>query len=529
MHRRTLPVAPGDGIDAPPGLKRFSVRPIIEVMPPHPPVRRRRVCARLIGCLVAVAVTVATIGPRIALIDRAAAAEPPSGTPVMGEALITAHQLATYYYSRKGHDTAQLPTLDDDVEALARLFIEEGRRDGVRGDIAFMQSMVETGWLLFPTYGQIRPWFNNYSGMYAFDGRPKGTTCAAETSPSRCFESPRIGVRTQVHLLRSYADPSVADTPDRLAYAPRDRRGVAPVWELFGGQSGQAIWATAPDYGTFIIEQLWRPMLSRLGVVEPCVPAGANGAGAVGSGYWVFGPTGVPSAVGTATPFGSAGAAGAPSLVVDVVAHPSGAGYWQATRSGGVYAFGNATKFGTLVRANIGAPVTAMESTPSGNGYWLLTADGGVHAFGDAETFGAPATGAPRSRAIGIERTPTGAGYWVLSADGAVAAFGDAAALGSPKESGGARTPSALARTPSGGGYFVVTSRGRVLAFGDAQVAGDVHGCGFGAVADIEAAPSGNGYWITTARGAVYAFGSARYVGQPAAPFGGAVAFALAA
>lgn len=520
-------VALGRRRDRDGGLKRFSDRPINTVMPPHTPARRRRVCLRLIGCLVAVA----AIAPPIASAGPAAAAGPATGlstgTPVMGPALLTAHQIATYYYSRKGRDTAQLPALGDDVETLARLFIEEGRRDGVRGDIAFMQSMVETGWLSFPTYGQIRPEFNNYSGMYAFDGRPKGTTCAAETSPSRCFETPRIGVRTQIHLLRSYADPSVADAPDRLAYAPRDRRGVAPVWELFGGQSGQAIWATAPDYGTFIIEQLWQPMLSRLGIVEPCVPPGANGAGVAGRGYWVFGPTGIASAVGAATSLGSAGASGAPSLVADVVAHPSGEGYWQATRSGGVYAFGAAGKFGTLVRANIGAPVTAMESSASGDGYWLLTADGVVHSFGDAVEFGAPAAGAPRSRAIGIERTPTGAGYWVLSADGAVEGFGDAAMFGSPKDSGSARTPIAIARTPSGGGYFVVTSRGRVMVYGDAQFAGDVHGCGFGAVADIESASTGNGYWITTARGSVYAFGSARYLGQPAPPFGGAVAFAL--
>lgn len=492
-------------------------------MPPPTPARRRRVRVRLIGCLVACA----AIATPITRASSAAAAEPATGTPVMGQPLLTAHHLATYYYSRKGHDTAQLPALGDDVEALARLFIEEGRRDGVRGDIAFMQSMVETGWLSFPTYGQIRPEFNNYSGMYAFDGRPKGTTCEAETNPSRCFDTPRLGVRTQIHLLRSYADPSVADAPDRLAYAPRDRRGVAPIWELFGGQSGQAIWATAPDYGIFIIEQLWRPMLSRLGVIEPCVPAGANGAGVQGTGYWVFGPTGIGSAVGSAPPLGSAGASGARSLVADVVAHPSGEGYWQATRSGGVYAFGTAQKYGTLVRANIGAPVTAMEATPTGHGYWMLTADGVVHPFGDATDLGAPAAGAPRSRAIAMDRTPTGAGYWVMSADGSIDVFGDAAAFGSPRDSGGALTPIALARTPTGSGYFVVTARGRVLVYGDAQFAGDVHGCGFGAVADIEAAPAGNGYWITTARGAVYAFGSARYLGQPALPFGGAVAFAV--
>ena len=60
--------------------------------------------------------------------------------------------------------------------------------------MAFVQAVLETGGFSYPDYGQIRPEFNNYGGINAFDGRRKGTTCAEEAldapMPSRCFATP---------------------------------------------------------------------------------------------------------------------------------------------------------------------------------------------------------------------------------------------------------------------------------------------------------------------------------------------------
>ena len=93
----------------------------------------------------------------------------------------------------------------------------------MRGDIAFVQSVIETGWFVFPDAGQIRPDFNNYAGINANNGRRKGTTCADEVldapALSRCFPTPQIGVRAQIQLLRGYADPLSRYLPNRLAHA----------------------------------------------------------------------------------------------------------------------------------------------------------------------------------------------------------------------------------------------------------------------------------------------------------------------
>src|SRR5689334_19052469 len=190
------------------------------------------------------------VGLALGVVPFAASAVAPAGatvtsqTPVMGPNILTAAQLAAWYNS-VGHAAPQLPTLPGGVQQLAQIFIDQGRAQGVRGDIAFAQSMIETGWLSFPSDGQIRPSFNNFAGLYAYNGRRHGTTCADEkkyepTLPSRCFATPSAGVAAQINLLRSYADPT-AKGSGLSPSAPSDRQGVAPIWEDFGGQSGKAI------------------------------------------------------------------------------------------------------------------------------------------------------------------------------------------------------------------------------------------------------------------------------------------------
>jgi hypothetical protein len=491
----------------------------------------RRSPLPLVGAILAVILAAGAVLAAIAIVPARAAT---AGTPVMGKNVLTAHQLAVYYYDRKGHDFARIPTLNGDVERLAQLFIDEGRKDGVRGDIAFAQSMLETGWLYFNDRGQIRPDFNNFAGMYAYDGRPIGTTCAAEEAedaaggdPSRCFPSPEIGVRTQIHKLRSYADPSVANTPGRLAYAPSDRRGIAPYWEQFGGASGIAIWATAPDYGEYIVDRMYMPMLAFFGKTFPCTPAGSTTTGDAGDGYWVVGATGRSYAFGSAPALGGAAAAGAGTPVVAAAATPSGAGYWQATRGGGVFPFGDARARGSLARANLAVGVVGIEATSSGDGYWLATEDGGVFPFGDAPSLGSLANKPLRAPVVAFDRTPSGNGYWLLTADGEIHAYGDAGQHGSPQARGITADLIAIASTPTGAGYYVLSDYGHLYAFGDATRSGDVYGCGFGRATDVVAAPTGDGYWITTAGGLVVAFGSARQHGSPASVDGGAVAFVV--
>jgi hypothetical protein len=491
-------------------LKNGAQPPISEPMP----VRTRRFFALLTAAVTAAAAFVA--GPAALGSDAAAAATPTTQTPVMGPNLLSADQLAAWYRSKKGTTPPNAPGVSYDIRALAQLFIEEGRLDGVRGDLAFVQSVLETGWFSFPSGGQIRPEFNNFAGMYAYNGRPPGTTCEAETPPSRCFPSARIGIRTQIHVLRGYADPSVRFMTNRLAKPPSDRIGVAPIWELFGGQSGIAIWATAPDYGVRII-QLYSDALVFNGARRECLPyspiAVSNPSG---SGYWLATTDGSVHAFGDAWYYGSAKkyVPRAPIIGGDSISTTNG--YWLLGRDGGVFTFGAAKFYGSTGNLVLRRPVNGMERTANNAGYWLVADDGGVFSFGNAKFYGSTGNLALRRPVVGMERTKSGKGYWLFADDGGVFSFGDAKFHGSL---GGFPIPKpvvSMQRTASGKGYWMLGADGAVYPFGDAKSYGNIKGCNsYRAAARMLVTPTGKGYWIATVEGTVIPFGDARRLGSP--------------
>jgi hypothetical protein len=480
--------------------------------------------------IVAAAVALTVGAPLVLAVPAAHAETTTTQTPVMGPNLVTADQLALWYSykTKKMGITPNLPTVGNDVRRLASIFIAEGRIDGVRGDMAFMQSILETGWFTFPDYGQIRPDFNNFAGLNAFDGRPKGTTCAEETAPSRCYDTPELGVRNQIQLLRGYADKTVASMADRLRKPPADRIGAAPIWELFGGQSGKAIWATAPYYGLRVIA-LYSDALVFLGARAECLPYSPTGASnPSGSGYWEVTADGSVYPIGSAVRYGDVKSLQLNKPLIGGEATRGGKGYWLLGLDGGVFSFGNAAFHGSMGAAHLNAPVNGMERTATSAGYWLVAYDGGIFSFGDAKFFGS--TGAMRLNkpVFGMERTASGAGYWLFALDGGIFSFGDAKFYGSL----GAKPPKdpvvSMQRTADGKGYWMLDSTGHVYAFGNAVKYGDVGGCNnFKGAARMLVTPTGKGYWILTLDGAIVPFGDARRLGSPPTIGGAPVALML--
>ena len=223
---------------------------------------------------------------------RDAAADVTTHTPVMGPSLLSATQLAAWYY-RHSPVSPLIPAFGGhpagDVAALAQVFIDDGNAEGVRGDMAFVQSQLETGWLGF-VGSQIPPDAYNYGGIYAFDNRPGLANCAnGDSVPSRCMGTPQHGVLVQIQLLRSYADPSAKTAPGRFIAAPSDRAGLAPLWEYFGGHNcpcGKLIWASADGYGLRIIE-MYSQALVESGMAGVCIAYAPPVAGPTsGTGYW---------------------------------------------------------------------------------------------------------------------------------------------------------------------------------------------------------------------------------------------------
>lgn len=168
---------------------------------------------------------------------------------VLGHSRVTAHQIARWYDSKRRSSAATVP-----VATLAQMYIEEGALEGVRGDVAFVQAMIETGWLTFPGAGQVRAEYNNFAGMGAVDG-------GSVAGPLQ-FPDARTGVRAQIQHLRAYGDRTVTCrnfatpvvTPRCNLVVPK---GKAPLWSDFGNGN----WATDPGYAAKI-EKLYSELLA---------------------------------------------------------------------------------------------------------------------------------------------------------------------------------------------------------------------------------------------------------------------------
>jgi hypothetical protein len=191
--------------------------------------------ARLAGAVVLL--SLATLGSVLAAPAAMAAPATLGTTPVMARNRVTAADLAAWYRSKGKANRATVS-----IDALAAQFISEGNEEGVAGDLAFAQSIVETGYFAFST--RVLPTFNNFSGLGAVDG---GTGAAS-------FATAELGIRAQIQHLRAYADPTV--TVARLAHPVIDPRvslvspkGKAPTWNQFGN----GIWATDPGYAAKVL------------------------------------------------------------------------------------------------------------------------------------------------------------------------------------------------------------------------------------------------------------------------------------
>lgn len=156
---------------------------------------------------------------------------------IMGQAAATVQQMQTYIKKVN-------PKVSDSVIKMIPLYISEGAIEGVRGDVAFAQSCLETGNFTFSgsavTLDQ-----NNFCGMGVTKNGVKGNS----------FKSPAEGIRAQIQHLQAYA------STDRLKQTIVDpryiyvTRGCAEYVEYLGIQENPQHqgWAAGKDYGNKII------------------------------------------------------------------------------------------------------------------------------------------------------------------------------------------------------------------------------------------------------------------------------------
>ncbi len=158
-------------------------------------------------------------------------------TKIMGTAMATAEQMKAYVKSKN-------PSVAQAVLDMVPLYLSEGNAEGVRGDIAFAQSCLETGNFGFSgsavTLAQ-----NNFCGMGVTSNGMKGNS----------FDTPKNGIRAQIQHLKAYASKEAlknACIDPRFKYVTRS---CAEYVEWLGQQEnpdGKG-WAAGTGYGEKIL------------------------------------------------------------------------------------------------------------------------------------------------------------------------------------------------------------------------------------------------------------------------------------
>jgi hypothetical protein len=256
-----------------------------------------RLSARSLSLLLAVAVALVGVAPDRETVRATTASTSTTSTqtPVRATAMLREDQLVAWWEARQPTHVCNDSSWIDGVwtchrsvpyefraggggytpREVIRLFIEEGAKEGITGDVALMQAIIETAWFFYPDDGQVRPADNNTAGMGAFDG---GTH-----RPYR-FPDLRTGIRAQMQSLRLYADPHTATDGSNLGsplaqdvdgrYPPRWRSlrtmttadgqlryaGRVQAWEGFGS----GMWASDTQYAGKILTP-YRQALTRNG------------------------------------------------------------------------------------------------------------------------------------------------------------------------------------------------------------------------------------------------------------------------
>lgn len=168
--------------------------------------------------------------------------------PIMGKSSVTVDQMVEYFKSSGEKYPADALSKGgaDSIETFCQMYYDEAVAEGVRPEVAFVQTMKETGWLQYGGDSSIEQF--NFAGL--------GTTGGGVAGNS--YPDVRTGIRAQIQHLKAYA------TADALEQACVDERyeyvtkGCAPYVEWLGQQENPEGygWATADNYGYSIVDMI---------------------------------------------------------------------------------------------------------------------------------------------------------------------------------------------------------------------------------------------------------------------------------
>ena len=109
-------------------------------------------------------------------------------TSIIGTPMATQQQCVKYLLRNNPR-----PNLKVSAEEIVAYYYEEGKREGIRPDVAFAQALKETGFFRYG--GDVIPEQNNYCGLGTTGGGVKG----------EFFSTPQLGVRAHIQHLLAYS------------------------------------------------------------------------------------------------------------------------------------------------------------------------------------------------------------------------------------------------------------------------------------------------------------------------------------
>jgi hypothetical protein len=195
------------------------------------------------------------------------------------------------------------------IDQLIDSYTKWGQKLGIRDDIAFAQSIIETGFFSFPSYGQLTSKDNNFAGIGACDTCSHGWT----------FPTADTGVAAQLELLHLYATDKPWPKAIPNVIGGTSIGGCCDTWSKLAGR-----WASSTVYGISIMT-VYHQMLTWLipqqemavGLIAPSSPAAQGpelaplpGAPAKAAGAKGVAASGRPGATTTTTGPPSVAAAG---------------------------------------------------------------------------------------------------------------------------------------------------------------------------------------------------------------------------
>lgn len=161
--------------------------------------------------------------------------------PIMGSSDVTVQEMVDYFNaSGEEYPAEELSEGGaDSIETFCQMYYDEAAAEGVRPEVAFAQTMKETGFLQYGGDASIEQF--NFAGL--------GTT--GNGVPGNSYPDVQTGIRAQIQHLKAYATSDSLNqecVDDRYEYV---KKGSAPYVQWLGQQENPEGlgWATGDNYG----------------------------------------------------------------------------------------------------------------------------------------------------------------------------------------------------------------------------------------------------------------------------------------